>query len=89
MYACARGEALSSLCELSARFTVITRTQSQGSGRVLEFDTTGNLASTVGIRSHVQIYFHINYFYQKVMARPVGTTVTVQQLFEVPAPLYL
>ncbi|TMW55718.1 hypothetical protein Poli38472_010600 [Pythium oligandrum] len=63
-----RGEALSSLCQLAAHFSVCTRTQSDPIGTTLVFNTSGTLVSQIK------------------KARPVGTTVLVEELFK-PLPV--
>lgn len=60
-----RGEALSSICELAASFTVCTRTQGEAVGALLEYDASGKLMK------------------ETKKARPVGTTVAVEELFKV------
>ncbi|KAG6595963.1 putative mismatch repair endonuclease pms1 [Phytophthora cinnamomi] len=59
-----RGEALSSICELAASFSVCTRTQNEAVGALLEYDTSGQLVK------------------ETKKARPVGTTVSVEELFK-------
>lgn len=41
------GEALSSICQLVASFSVVTRTSAEEIGTLLEFDTAGNLVRQV------------------------------------------
>uniref|UniRef100_H3G7I0 MutL C-terminal dimerisation domain-containing protein n=1 Tax=Phytophthora ramorum TaxID=164328 RepID=H3G7I0_PHYRM len=59
-----RGEALSSICELAANFSVVTRTQNEAVGALLEYDASGTLVK------------------ETMKARPVGTTVAVEELFK-------
>ncbi|KAF1782112.1 DNA mismatch repair protein Pms1/Pms2 [Phytophthora cactorum] len=65
-----RGEALSSICELAASFTVCTRTHNEAVGVLLEYDASGALVK------------------ETKKARPVGTTVTVEELFKPLAVRY-
>ncbi|KUF88754.1 Mismatch repair endonuclease pms1 [Phytophthora nicotianae] len=65
-----RGEALSSICELAASFTVCTRTKNDAVGMLLEYDASGTLVK------------------ETKKARPVGTTVTVEELFKPLAVRY-
>ncbi|ETP28588.1 hypothetical protein, variant 1 [Phytophthora nicotianae P10297] len=65
-----RGEALSSICELAASFTVCTRTKNEAVGTLLEYDASGTLVK------------------ETKKARPVGTTVTVEELFKPLAVRY-
>ncbi|ETI30638.1 hypothetical protein, variant 1 [Phytophthora nicotianae P1569] len=65
-----RGEALSSICELAASFTVCTRTKNEAVGMLLEYDASGTLVK------------------ETKKARPVGTTVTVEELFKPLAVRY-
>ncbi|KAG7379957.1 ATP-binding mismatch repair protein [Phytophthora pseudosyringae] len=65
-----RGEALSSICELSKTFTVCTRTQNEAVGALLEYDASGALVK------------------ETKKARPVGTTVSVEELFKPLAVRY-
>ncbi|KAG3012547.1 hypothetical protein JG687_00011676 [Phytophthora cactorum] len=65
-----RGEALSSISELAASFTVCTRTHNEAVGVLLEYDANGALVK------------------ETKKARPMGTTVTVEELFKPLAVRY-
>ncbi|KAE8881744.1 hypothetical protein PF005_g17982 [Phytophthora fragariae] len=65
-----RGEALSSIRELAASFSVCTRTQNEAVGALLEYDSSGQLVK------------------ETKKARPVGTTVSVEELFKPLAVRY-
>lgn len=90
------GEALSSLCELAGTFTVTTRREGQSVGAHLDFARNGDLRSRVCARlrplrapreqSPLATLRTRPPTIQTPVARPVGTTVSVANIFAVRAP---
>ncbi|KAF1323910.1 Mismatch repair endonuclease, partial [Globisporangium splendens] len=87
-----RGEALSSICQLVSSFSVCTRTKDEPIGAFLEFDSAGKLTKQVvkhlhrvGVESAVSAALIADAFISAVQtqkARPVGTTVVIEELFK-------
>jgi DNA mismatch repair protein PMS2 len=81
-----RGEALSSLCGISGSLVVTTRVKDQAVGAQLEFDKTGALFVNVLAPCLTLLVPTGKLVNQTPVARPVGTTVTVCDLFK-PLPV--